>query len=189
MNSFVSVPPDVRENQIYRDTLLAQPDEFFVRYLGYVPGMLERAHVVERLIQLFGAPRMYVNDTYQVKMRNSPPYIHLDISRLDGQPVENWREMQRIKNELVGPECEAVELFPAESRLVDTANQYHLWVMPDSGFRFPFGYSKRVVLEKPIPCRGKPAQETGSAKVPPLTVDNGAASRWPGIIMEATGQS
>jgi hypothetical protein len=37
--------------------------------------------------------------------------------------VHDWRDLQRIKNQLVGPECEAVELYPAESRKVDTANQ------------------------------------------------------------------
>jgi len=29
---------------------------------------------------------------------------------------------------IVGEEHEAFEVYPAESRLVDTANQYHLWV-------------------------------------------------------------
>jgi hypothetical protein len=43
-----------------------------------------------------------------------------------------------------------VELFPAESRLVDTANQYHLWVMADAEYRFPFGYQRRLVFEQPL---------------------------------------
>jgi hypothetical protein len=44
--------------------------------------------------------------------------------RLDGQAIHDWRELQRIKNEIVGDEIEAVELYPAESRLLDTANWY-----------------------------------------------------------------
>ena len=72
---------------------------------------------------------------------------HLLIGRRDKAPVgkERFRDFQRIKNELVGPECEAVELYPAESRLVDTANQYHLWCFAEEE-RFPFGYTDRLVL-------------------------------------------
>jgi hypothetical protein len=48
--------------------------------------------------------------------------------------------MQRIKNELSGTATEAVELYPAESRLADTANQYHLWCV-EPGVHFPFGFN------------------------------------------------
>jgi hypothetical protein len=48
-----------------------------------------------------------------------------------------WYDMQRIKNELFGPERVAVEVFPKESRLVDQANMWHLWVLPE-GFELPF---------------------------------------------------
>jgi hypothetical protein len=58
-----------------------------------------------------------------------------------------WRDLQRIKNDLVGPECEAVQLFPAESRLVDTSNQYHLYVCNDPAHRVGFGYGERLVYE------------------------------------------
>lgn len=71
--------------------------------------------------------------------------IHLSIKRLDLRAIRDWRELQRIKNEIVGPETEAVEVFPMESRLVDTSNQFHLWVMPP-GFAFPFGYQSRAVV-------------------------------------------
>ena len=82
------------------------------------------------------------NSHYQVIVREVPqtplgPMMHLTIRNLDGSTRRDWREFQRIKNELVGPEAEAVELYPAESRLVDTVNHYHLWVFPE--YRFPFG--------------------------------------------------
>lgn len=76
-----------------------------------------------------------------------PTFVHLCIKRIDKNPVRDWRHLQRIKNQLVGPECEGVELYPAESRMVDTANQFHLWVMVDKGKRFPFGFNERVVSE------------------------------------------
>ncbi len=73
--------------------------------------------------------------------------IWLSIRRQENDAVHDWRHLQRIKNELAGPETEAVELYPAESRLVDGANQYHLWCFP--GFRFPFGFNERHVADHP----------------------------------------
>ena len=69
------------------------------------------------------------------------PLIHMCIRRHDEQPCKDWRDHQQIKSELIGPECEAVELFPAESRLIDTTNEYHLWVNPSPSYRFPFGFN------------------------------------------------
>jgi hypothetical protein len=154
MTPFVEVERDVRENQIYRKTLLAQPPEFFEKYYGYRPNPAQKIFLVEKTIQATMAPRTFVNDVYRVKMRKSPPIVQLDLARHDGQPVTAWRDLQQIKNELVGPEYEGVELFPAESRLVDTAHQYHIWVIEDPKFRFPFGYTNRVVLPEPIYVEG-----------------------------------
>lgn len=97
-----------------------------------------------------------INDTYQVLIKKQYNHdtpepelqlIWLSIKRLDKQPIHDWRHLQQIKNELVGPEAEAIELYPAESRLVDTANQYHLWVIPDITLRFPFGFGERIVCD------------------------------------------
>lgn len=68
---------------------------------------------------------------------------HLSIRRQDRSTARDWRHFQRIKNQLCGPEWEAMELYPKESRLVDTANQYHLWVMED----IPIGFPGRLVLD------------------------------------------
>jgi hypothetical protein len=150
MNRLVKLERDVRENQVYRDMLLAQPEDFYRSYFGYVPNPVQKLFLVEQTIQATMAPLVFVNDVYRVKVRKTPPIVHLDISRHDGKPICRWRDLQQIKNELVGPECEAVDLFPAESRLVDTAHQYHLWVMEDTGYRFPFGYDNRIVLPQPM---------------------------------------
>ena len=71
--------------------------------------------------------------------------IWLSIKNVDNSARHDWRELQRIKNELVGEDVEAVELYPAESRLVDGSNQFHLWCV--IGFRFPFGFEERMVSE------------------------------------------
>ena len=63
----------------------------------------------------------------------------------------DWRDIQRLKNELVGPEREAVELFPRETRLVDESDQFHLWVLADIKLQFPFGYLDRSTLQPDTP--------------------------------------
>ena len=99
----------------------------------------------------------YVNSRYQVMVRHfthadMPPLVWLSIKRLDMAPVgdERFRDFQRIKNELVGAECEGIELYPAESRLADSANQYHLWCFSDQT-RFPFGFNDRFVVKEETP--------------------------------------
>ena len=67
------------------------------------------------------------------------------IFKLKGQPIRDWNVLQGIKNEIVGPEYEAVELFPAQSRLMNQECAYHLWVLaPDAATtkppRLPIGY-------------------------------------------------
>lgn len=85
------------------------------------------------------------NDLYQATVQrwaNGCAYI--SVKRNDRHPIRDWRHLQAIKNEICGTECEAVELFPAESRLVDEANQYHLWVLPE-GERWPLGEQRRTL--------------------------------------------
>ncbi len=59
------------------------------------------------------------------------------IRRNDESAAVSWSDRQRIKNELFGVEAVAVEVFPAESELVDDANMFHLWILPE-GFELPF---------------------------------------------------
>lgn len=96
------------------------------------------------------ADQLFVNSIYQVSIRNCGegplgPLVMLSIKRRDRDPIHDWRDFQRIKNELCGPEAEGVELYPAESRLVDTSNQYFMFVLLKS--KFPFGFNERFVTE------------------------------------------
>src|SRR5438034_10689879 len=62
----------------------------------------------------------FVNSRYSVVVVPLPAgWTWLEVVPRDGLPVRRWRDLQRIKNELMGPEREAVEVFPAESRLHD----------------------------------------------------------------------
>jgi hypothetical protein len=100
---------------------------------------------------------IYLNDIYQVILLEGKDCddmvlrdelkgrcSYLSIKRIDKQSIHDWRDLQEIKNQLCGDEREALEIYPAESRLVDTANQYHLFVMPE-GDSVPFGFEDRFV--------------------------------------------
>jgi hypothetical protein len=107
-----------------------------------------RPEVADQLLVEEVNGKFFVNDKYQVRITEENQfYWHLSIKRLDKEPIHDWRDLQRIKNELIGEEYEAVELYPAESRLVDAANQYHLYAFRDPNVRFQFGYTERGVSE------------------------------------------
>lgn len=98
------------------------------------------------------AHHVFVNSIYQVSVwyEHSDVFgdiAHLSIKTHDKQARHDWRDMQRIKNELCGEDTEGVELFPAESRLVDTANQYHLFVFRT--YKIPLGFTERLVGDGP----------------------------------------
>ena len=100
---------------------------------------------------------VFRNSTYQVIKRAyktakdiGVSLVWLSIKRIDKEPIHDWRELQEIKNELVGKSCEGVELYPAEDRVVDLANQYHLWVIDDPKYRFPFGFSEGLVSDSDV---------------------------------------
>jgi hypothetical protein len=103
----------------------------------------------ERAIDAHEAGSEYwIGNGYQVQVRRFPDVqaAHINIRRRDGKAIfRDWRHFQWIKNQLIGPECEAVELYPAESRLVDASNKYHLWCSTDPSFRFPLGMPDRDV--------------------------------------------
>lgn len=100
-------------------------------------------HYEERM-----ADEIWVNDIYQVAVRRNEAMVHLSIKRRDKKAARDWRHFQQIKNQLVGPENEGLELYPAESRLVDGANQFHLWVLADPESIIPTGFTDvRAVSE------------------------------------------
>jgi len=107
-------------------------------------------------------PEMWKNDRYTaIVNRHSVDrsVMHISFRRNDRKAVHDWRDIQRIKNDIAGEETEALELYTAESRLVDESNQYHLWCFPP-GERIPIGYNEgRVVQYEPIPVPGSRARQ------------------------------
>lgn len=90
-----------------------------------------------------GLKRAFCNELYAVQWFEQEtewgPVVHLLITRHPGKDSKprSWADLQRIKNDLVGPERVAVEVFPKASRLIDESDVYHLWVLPE-GFDLPF---------------------------------------------------
>lgn len=98
----------------------------------------------EEMLKWREATQCFVNEVYQVNIQeikdtDGRPWMYLSIKRRDKKPIHDWRALQRIKNELVGEEYEAIEIYPRESELIDEANQYHLWVM-EKGRICPVGF-------------------------------------------------
>lgn len=108
---------------------------------------VSREEAIAKIRSYDAGSEVWINDLYQVQLKRfmceplKMPMVHLNIRRRDGAVMlHDWRQMQLIKNQLVGEECEAVELYPAESRLMDEANKYHLWCLAVPGTHFPFGF-------------------------------------------------
>lgn len=69
---------------------------------------------------------------------------YLSIRREDNEPKTSWTDFQQIKNELTDPRREAIEIYPAQARVFDAANQYHLLVFP-LGVILPFGKDQQKI--------------------------------------------
>lgn len=144
--------PESEHTAIERE-LLSKPAEFFQGVLGDKPSRGRIIDYIRNYIRDLKMDQVYANDTYQVAVRTAevdaekgwPPMWHLSIKRLDREPIHDWRELQEIKNALVGPEHEGIELYPSEKRKVDSANQYHMFVLKDGTQWFPFGFVVRFV--------------------------------------------
>lgn len=107
-------------------------------------------------VELYDAYRMedfrvYESEDYRVMRYGLPDHgmIQLTIQNMDKSAKHDWRDFQEIKNAIVGPEYEAAELYPAESRKHDIGNAFHLFVLEGERARFRFGAPDRRVSNHP----------------------------------------
>lgn len=82
----------------------------------------------------FDPDTVWMNNRYVVQSLRNREILgrratKLMIRRCDSEPIYSWPDLQRIKNELFGPEVQALQMFPKMSELVDDANLYWLWVL------------------------------------------------------------
>lgn len=118
------------------------------------------AHVPRQMVGILvdslSGTEIWRNDRYTASVRRSTneygkENIWISISNRDQSSRHDWRDFQYIKNDILGPEQEAIEIYPAESRLVDLSNQFHLWSIKD--FKFDFvGFRERMVSQDGDDC-------------------------------------
>jgi len=136
---FIADPEkDKAIRKVIKDKFPEAPDEF-----------------ITEMMDATRSQTVWKNDVYTVFIEDAekaelkapgfPDMFWVSIKRNDRQPIHDWRDLMEIKNVLIGEENEACELYPAKSRMVDTANQYHLWVFKDKNMKFPFGFRGGVV--------------------------------------------
>ena len=76
------------------------------------------------------------------------PVLSLSFKDYYRTTHRDWRDFQNIKNELAGMESRAFEVYPEDSHLMDTANQFWLWC-------FPVGHSPKIGLFQERIARGE----------------------------------
>ena len=84
--------------------------------------------------------------THLDNVESGQGWIHLSIRTHHREPVRDWRHFQRIKDELVGRDREAIELYPRAGRVVDEANSYHLWCLP-AGVELQLGFKLGCIMD------------------------------------------
>lgn len=77
------------------------------------------------------------NNVYSVQVYARGDATQLVVRRHDELGGIGWDDLQRIKNEIVGADRVAIEIFPAEDDVVNQANLRHLFVLP-AGEPAPF---------------------------------------------------
>lgn len=114
--------------------------------------------------------RCYRNRAFAVLVRDVDtewgPVLHLAIRNASGSEI-SWSSKQRIKDELVGRDRVAVEVFPSREQLVDGANMYHLWALPEE-------------TALPFTLKGEVAPDDADPAAPRAAVDRAESRREPG---------
>lgn len=126
----------------------------FHSYMGGTMG-LSKAEA-KRMARRFQQEIVWMNDLYQVNVSQASDFIHLSVKRRDKQPIHDWRDLQAIKDMIVGPEHEGLELYPAARRVVDTANQFHIWVLKNPQAVIPVGFPEGLQLTQDEARDGTP---------------------------------
>lgn len=109
---------------------------------------------IEDTLAELARTKVYINSRFQVHVQelddsrsSGLQLTWLSIKNRDKSARHDWRDFQRLKTELLGADVEGIEIYPAEDRVVDTCNQWHL-ICFQPGQRVPFGYQYTHLSEK-----------------------------------------
>jgi len=95
----------------------------------------------QRMAQPPWCTRIYANNKVVVQvadeaLTDAGLAIRAMVQKWDDTPI-SWATLQRVKNEVFGPNTWAVQYFPAEDQLIDQFNFYWLWVFPGGQLPMP----------------------------------------------------
>ena len=116
--------------------LLKDPEWFREQQRVQVATMIKAQHpdITDGQIDDLMNDETWGNDRYTVTVHfldgDRDGFVEITIHNHRRTTHIPWRHLQQIKNEVLGADREAVQLFPAEDRLVDTANEYWLYAYP-----------------------------------------------------------
>ena len=102
------------------------------------PYLLDEA-TARALAERVGQEEVFLSASFQVNVRACRPkeewplMFHASIKRRDREVLIDRSAFQLIKNEIFGERFEGMELYPSRDRVLDQANQYHLWVPAEEG--------------------------------------------------------
>lgn len=87
----------------------------------------------------------YENDIYRVwiTLKNH----QLTISRKDDKPIESWYDIWNIKNQILGYDTTAIEIYPSVDDLIDGQNQRHLFIL-DTKEKISFENVYKIINKK-----------------------------------------
>ncbi len=71
--------------------------------------------------------KIWDDGTYIIMYDRISGYEHLRIRRKDDKPIHSYMDIQRIKNDLLGKDIVAIEIYPKQKNFVNGSNTYHLW--------------------------------------------------------------
>jgi hypothetical protein len=63
--------------------------------------------------------------------REGVPIRHLRVWKLSKRDGIPWEVLQRIKDELFGPDIIAIEVYPPAREVINVVNMRHLWEVPE----------------------------------------------------------
>lgn len=122
-------------NQIARskiaDNLLKQPEDSFIEI------DLSKQNPPKWMTRAFRNNRYTVMINDHALTSKGPAIRAMVQNHSNTRILHHWSEMQRIKNEIFGPEATAVEYYPAESKLQDTHQIYWMWIFPPDVLPIP----------------------------------------------------
>lgn len=82
-----------------------------------------------------GLKRMYryssLGTDYTITYSEIDKYIHIRIHRDDSGTVFHWMDIQEIKNQLLGENKIAIQVYPRSDQLVNNGNTCHIWSWDD----------------------------------------------------------